>query len=111
MLDRWQKPGDVTDIPKYIYGGNKSFQSASSFYLNNANYVRLRNLQLGYSLPTEVAAKIKLNSAFFYVRGTNLFTHVKDKNQPFDPEQGSGSFSNLAEFIPKTVSFGINLGF
>ncbi len=111
VLDRWQKPGDVTDIPKYIYGGNKSFQSASSFYLNNANYVRLRNLQLGYSLPTEVAAKIKLNSAFFYVRGTNLFTHVKDKNQPFDPEQGSGSFSNLAEFIPKTVSFGINLGF
>ena len=111
ILERWQKPGDVTDIPKYIYGGNKSFQSASSFYLNNANYIRLRNLQLGYNLPSQLATKIRLNSAFFYVRGTNLFTFIKDKNQPFDPEQGSGSFSNLTEFIPRTVSVGINLGF
>ncbi len=111
ILDRWQKPGDVTDIPKYIYNGNKSFQSSSSFYLNNANYIRLRNLQIGYSLPSEMASKIKLSSAFFYVRGTNLFTYVKDKNQPFDPEQGSSSFSNLTEFIPKTISVGLNLGF
>ena len=111
ILDRWQKPGDVTDIPKYVYGGNKSFQSASSFYLNNSNYVRLRNLQIGYSLPSAMASKVKLNSAFFYVRGTNLYTFVKDKNQPFDPEQGAGSFSNLAEFIPRTISVGLNLGF
>lgn len=111
ILERWQKPGDVTDIPKYIYGGNKSFQSASTFYLNNANYIRLRNLQLGYNLAPEIATKIKLNSAFFYVRGTNLFTFVKDKNQPFDPEQGAGSNSDLREFIPKTISVGVNLGF
>ena len=111
ILDRWQKPGDVTDIPKYVADGNKGFENQSSFYLNNATYIRLRNLQLGYTLPSAMAAKIKLNSAFFYVRGTNLFTHVKDKNQPFDPEQGANSFSNLNEFIPKTVSFGLNLGF
>ncbi len=111
ILERWQKPGDVTDIPRYVYGGNRSFQSASSFYLNNANYIRLRNLQLGYTLPSEMASKIRLSSAFFYVRGTNLFTFVKDKNQPFDPEQGAGSFSNLTEFIPKTVSVGVNIGF
>jgi TonB-dependent starch-binding outer membrane protein SusC len=111
ILERWQKPGDVTDIPKYIYGGNKSFQSASSFYLNNANFVRLRNLQLGYNFPSETVSKLKLSSAFFYVRGTNIYTWVKDKNQPFDPEQGASSLSNLNEFIPKTISVGINLGF
>jgi TonB-dependent starch-binding outer membrane protein SusC len=111
VLDRWQKPGDLTNMPKYIYGGNKSFQSASTFYLNDATYVRLRNLQLGYLLPTQVAESIKLNSLFFYVRGTNLFTWVKDKNQPFDPEQGAASRSNLNELIPRTVSFGINVGF
>ncbi len=111
ILDRWQKPGDVTDIPKYIYGGNKSFQSSSSFYLNNGNFIRLRNLQLGYNLPQQLASQLKLSSAFFYIRGTNLYTWVKDKNQPFDPEQGASSLSNLNEFIPKTVSVGLNLGF
>jgi hypothetical protein len=98
-------------MPKYIFNGNKGFQNASSFYQNKGDYIRLRNLQLGYSLPSDMASKIKLSSAFFYVRGTNLFTHVKDKNQPFDPEQGASSFSNLNEFIPRTISVGLNLGF
>lgn len=111
ILDRWQKPGDVTDIPKYVYGGNKGFDNVSSFYLNNANYVRLRNMQLGYRVSQSLISRLKLSSAFFYVRGTNLFTWVKDKNQPFDPEQGALSRSNLNEFIPKTLTFGINVGF
>ncbi len=111
ILERWQKPGDMTDIPKYVYGGNKSFQSSSTFYLNNANYVRLRNLQVGYRIPQSSITSFGLSSVFFYVRGTNLFTWVKDKNQPFDPEQGASSRSNLNEFIPKTVSFGLNIGF
>ncbi len=111
ILGRWQKAGDVTDIPKYIYGGNKSFQSSSTFYLNNANYIRLRNLQVGYKLPNAIISKLKLTNVFFYVRGTNLITWVKDKNQPFDPEQGASSRSNLNEFIPKTVSAGLNIGF
>lgn len=111
VLDRWQKPGDVTDMPKYIFNGNRGFENASSFYQNKGDYIRLRNLQLGYSLPSDLASKIKLSSAFFYVRGTNLFTYVKDKNQPFDPEQGAGSLSNLNEFIPRTISVGLNLGF
>ena len=111
VLDRWQKPGDVTDMPKYVYGGNNGFENSSSFYLNNANYIRLRNIQLGYNLPASLLTKAKLNSVFFYVRGTNLYTRVKEKNQPFDPEQGAQGLSNLNEFIPKTVSFGLNLGF
>ncbi len=52
-----------------------------------------------------------MNNAFFYVRGTNLATWVKDDNLPFDPEQGSGSATNLNVFIPKTISVGLNRGF
>jgi TonB-dependent starch-binding outer membrane protein SusC len=111
ILDRWQKPGDVTDIPKYIAGGNKSFQSASTFYQNSGDYIRLRNLQIGYNLPKNLAANLRLTSAFFYIRGTNLYTWVKDKNQPFDPEQGASSRSNLNELIPRTLSAGLNIGF
>ena len=111
ILERWQKPGDMTDIPRYVYGGNKGFQGSSTFYLNKANYLRLRNLQLGYRVPQSSITRLGLSSVFFYVRGTNLVTWVKDKNQPFDPEQGASSRSNLNEFIPKTVSFGLNIGF
>ncbi len=111
VLDRWQKPGDVTDIPRYVYNGNKSFQSASTFYLNDATYWRLRNVQLGYTFEKATLERLKMNSLFFYIRGTNLFTYVKDKNQPFDPEQGASARSNLNEFIPRTVSLGVNIGF
>lgn len=111
VLDRWQKPGDVTDIPKYIYNGNKNFQSGSTFYLQKGDFVRLREIQLGYNLPKEVLAKAGISSANFYVRGTNLFTWVKDKNLAFDPEQGTGSASNLNVFIPKTVTVGLSVAF
>jgi TonB-dependent starch-binding outer membrane protein SusC len=111
ILDRWQKAGDVTDVPKYIYGGNRSFQSASTFYLNKGDFIRLRNVQLGYLVPASILSRAKLSSALIYVRGTNLFTWVKDKNLSFDPEQGTSSQSNLNVFIPKTISVGLNLGF
>ncbi len=111
QLDRWTTAGQVTDVPKYIYGGNKSFQSASTFYLVKGDFVRLRNLQLGYSLPKSVLSKLKIGNAFFYTRGTNLYTWVKDKKMPFDPEQGTGSATNLNVFIPKTVTVGLNVTF
>jgi hypothetical protein len=111
QLDRWTTAGQVTDVPKYIYGGNKSFQSASTFYLVKGDFVRLRNLQLGYSLPKSVLTKLKIGNAFFYTRGTNLYTWVKDKKMPFDPEQGTGSATNLNVFIPKTVTVGLNVTF
>ncbi|HYC28041.1 MAG TPA: hypothetical protein VEB42_04480, partial [Chitinophagaceae bacterium] len=111
VLDRWQKPGDITDIPKYIENGNKSFQSASTFWLNKGDFIRVRNLQLGYNVPRSILSRVKASSAFFYVRGTNLFTWVKDKNLPFDPEQGVTSATNLNVFIPKTMTVGLNLSF
>lgn len=111
QLERWQNPGDVTDIPRYVYGGNNSFQSASTFYLNKGDFIRVRNLQLGYTLPKSVLSKIGVSNALVYVRGANLFTWVRDKNLPFDPEQGTTSASNLNVFIPKSLTAGINLSF
>lgn len=109
VLDRWQEAGDVTDIPKYVYGGNNNFHSLSSFYLNKGDFIRLRNMQVGYTLPKSVISKLKMSSAFFYVRGTNIWTWVKDKNLMFDPEQGVTSTSSLQVYIPKTITVGLNL--
>lgn len=111
QLDAWKNPGDVTDVPKYVYGGNKLANSFSTFYLNKGDYIRLRNVQIGYDLPKSVTSRLKLSTATFYVRGTNLWTWVKDKNLAFDPEQGITSQTNLEVFIPKTITAGVNIGF
>jgi hypothetical protein len=111
QLDRWQQPGDVTDVPKYVYNGNRLAQNFSTFYLTKGDFIRLRNIQLGYTIPKAVTERLKMNSIFFYARGTNLWTWVKDDNMPFDPEAGVSSETNLEVFIPKTVTVGLNIGF
>ena len=111
QLDAWKQPGDITTVPKYVYNGNKNFNAGSTYNLNDGSFVRVRDIQLGYTLPKAYAEKLKIGSANFYVRGTNLFTWVKDENLPFDPEQGTGSASNLNVFIPKTVTVGLSLAF
>jgi TonB-linked SusC/RagA family outer membrane protein len=111
VLDRWQKPGDVTDIPKYIEGGNKQFHSFSTVYLAKGDFIRLRNIMFGYDIPKSALSKLKIESARFYVRGTNVWTWVNDKNLGWDPEQGVSSQTNLDVLIPRTVTVGLNLGF
>ncbi|TRZ83411.1 MAG: SusC/RagA family TonB-linked outer membrane protein [Sediminibacterium sp.] len=111
QLDAWRKPGDITNVPRYVYNGNKNFSGASTYNLNDGSFVRVRDIQLGYTLPKAYAEKLKIGSANIYVRGTNLFTWVKDENLPFDPEQGTASASNLNVFIPKTITVGLSLAF
>ena len=111
QLDAWRQPGDITTVPKYVYNGNKNFNASSTYNLNDGSFVRVRDIQFGYTLPKAYAEKLNIGSANFYVRGTNLFTWVKDENLPFDPEQGTSSASNLNVFIPKTVTVGLSLAF
>jgi hypothetical protein len=109
QLNRWTKPGDITDIPRYVYNGNRSFQSASTFSLAQGDYIRVRDLQIGYDLPKRDVEKVKMSAIRVYMRGSNLMTWVKDKRMAFDPEQGVSATTNLNVFIPKTVTFGINV--
>lgn len=110
-LRRWRKPGDVTDIPKYVFNGNKLSSEFSSRFLYKGDYIRLRDLQVGYNFPKDIVSKIHASSLNFYVRGTNLWTWVKDKNLKFDPEQGGTSQTNLDIFIPRTLSVGLSVIF
>ena len=111
-LARWQKPGDITDVPKMVYGNGTNSFAVSDRMLYKGDFIRLRDVTLSYSLPTSVISKAKLSSVRFYARGSNLFTSVKDKKLPFDPESGgTGGTNNFELFIPKTVTFGVNVGF
>jgi TonB-linked SusC/RagA family outer membrane protein len=110
-LKRWQKPGDITDVPKYVYGSANGSSSFSTRFLQKGDYIRMRNITLGYNLDSKVASRLHMNSLNFYVRGTNLWTKTYDKNLTIDPEQGVNSASNLDIYYSKTITVGLSLGF
>ncbi|MFD3001149.1 SusC/RagA family TonB-linked outer membrane protein [Pontibacter toksunensis] len=111
VLDRWQEPGDITDVPRYEYNLTNSSSSFSTRLLYSGDFIRLRNLQLGYDLPTQWVEKIKLSRANVYVRGTNLLTKVYDEDLPIDPEAGVNGIQNANVPISKAVTVGLNVSF
>jgi hypothetical protein len=111
QLNAWKKPGDKTDVPQILVGGNNNSNQPSTRWLYKGNYIRLRNVQLNYNLPADVIKKWHFASLSIYIRGTNLLTFATDKNLPFDPESGINSTANLEVLIPKTIAGGIKIGF
>lgn len=111
QLGRWQAPGDVADIPKYVYGGAMNSNAESSRWYYKGDFVRLRDLTLSYQVPKSVTDAIKLDNVRFYVRGTNLWTKAFDEDITFDPEQPINGVNDLQILIQRTISVGLTLGF
>ena len=111
QLGRWQKPGDVTDIPKYVYGGANVSNAESSRWYYKGDFIRLRDLTLSYTVPKSATNVLKLDNVRFYVRGTNLWTKAFDKDITFDPEQPITGVNDLQILIQRTISVGLSLGF
>ncbi len=110
MLRRWQKPGDVTDIPRV----GDSYKS--SRFIENGSFMRIKNVTLGYNFPKELIGKIKLKSARIFVIGQNLYTFTSYSGM--DPEVNYYSNDNIimgTDFFtyPQSRSFlfGLNVGF
>jgi TonB-linked SusC/RagA family outer membrane protein len=110
-LDRWQKPGDITDVPKYIYGNTNSSNAASSRYLYKGDFIRLRSLMVAYDLPANLLKKWNMTGLSFYVRGNNIWTKTFDSRIAIDPEQPINGLANNQFFIPKSYTVGLNLSF
>lgn len=97
--------------PKPYFNTGKNHQ-VQSRYLQNAAYMRIKNIQLGYTLPLSVTSKLKLSNVRFYVSGENLFT-VTNLIETFDPETiGLGGYNDGKTYpLSKVYSFGINVNF
>jgi len=111
QLGRWQNPGDITDIPKYVYGGAMTSNAESSRWYYKGDFIRLRDVTLSYLLPKKIIDAVKMDNARFYVRGTNLWTKAFDDNITFDPEQPITGVNDLQILIQRTISVGLTLGF
>ena len=122
QMDRWQKPGDITDIPRASTLPNADGSSnngfASSRFLEDGSFLRLRNVSLGYTLPKQLVAKAGIERLRIYVNATNLLTFTGYSGA--DPEGNTaadythGTVQGLDFAIPpqpRQVVFGASLTF
>lgn len=76
LLDRWQRPGDITDIPRLTI--TRVMVPNSSRYVLDASYLKLSNVSLGYKFPKKLVSRLGLNNVAVFTNATNLFYVYKD---------------------------------
>ncbi|MDD7913525.1 SusC/RagA family TonB-linked outer membrane protein [Polaribacter ponticola] len=118
-LNSWSQTNTSSSLPKLTNNPAQHYSSASSYYVEDGSYLRLKNIQLGYNLPENIASRLGLGSLRVFLQGKNLITWTKYSG--LDPEinlqnYGGGGSTNLdigvdrgAYPVSKTVLLGINL--
>jgi TonB-dependent starch-binding outer membrane protein SusC len=118
VLTAWSKPGDVTNIPRPVYNDNVSNGSGlpMSFNVFSGDFVKLKNVSLGYNVPKNILDRVKIRSARLYVSGQNLAIFTAYPGP--DPEVSSNGNGNTNQGIDRntvpnarTYTVGLNLGF
>lgn len=99
---RWQKPGDITDIPRLSAGQDANVASQSTRFLTKADYLGLNNARIGYTMPNKFTEKLMLSKFNIFVSGDNLFMSTKRKGlNPSSSENGNSNtyrYSTLSTF-------------
>lgn len=112
VVNRWTpETRDAATYPvlhrtAYNYDTSNDFKN-STYWLKDASYVRLKNLEIGYNLPTKITKKLKISNARIYLNGQNLFTW--DKLKYWDPESLQGRL--VLHPVMKVYNVGISMTF
>ena len=94
-MDRWTGEGSSNSFPRLVQGNSSNWVS-SDLYVSDGSYLRLKNLELGYTIPESLTRKAFISRLRLYVSGENLLTFTKYHG--FDPE------------ISTTTSLGVDYG-
>lgn len=105
-MGRWTPENPSNKLPRL---GGYSNAEISSFYIQDASYLRLRNLELGYTIPASLLKKTGVSKLRFYVAAQNALTFTKMEN--FDPERLRGRNTDQNVPLYKVYTFGVNLKF
>jgi len=118
VMTRWLKPGDKTEIPRVVFGDNVSNGSAfaQSQNVEKGDFIKLRNLTLGYTLPADLVQKAKISNVRAYISGQNLAI-LTNYTGP-DPEVSTNGAGNTNQGIDRnsvanarTILFGLRIDF
>ena len=106
VLDAWTTANTSSTIPALSTMNTADEGRASSYFVENGSYLKLRNLQFGYSLPQSILSKLKMTNARIYLSGQNLLT-IKSKSLTCtDPENPDWAYP-----LATSISFGVQIGF
>ena len=115
-IDNVRVMNDDTDIPRATFSDPNENTRTSDRYIEDGSYVRIRNINLGYNLPTSVTNKIKATHVKVYVQVQNAYTFTKYSG--FDPEVGSDTWDRNLFGVdngrypsPRIYTVGLNVGF
>ena len=113
-LGRWTGPGTSNNIPRLVDGDpNGNFSNPSAYYLESGAFFRIKNLQIGYTLPQHLMSHFGLQKVRIYVSGYNLLTFTKYDG--YDPEIGGGTTNYGIDegFYPQARTYlaGLSIGF
>ena len=111
-LGRWVGEGTSNTFPRLTTNDtNNNFSNPSDFYLEDGDYLRLKTIQIGYSLPDSILDKLGIDKLRIYYTAENLLTFTKYSG--YDPEIGGGIFGIDRGYYPQAVTnqLGINLQF
>jgi len=111
-MSRWTGAGTSNDYPRLKNNDtNQNFSRPSDFYLEDGDYIRLKIIQLGYSLPSKVISEIGATKLRVYVTGENLITFTDYSG--YDPEIGGDILGIDRGYYPqaRTILFGANFKF
>lgn len=111
-LDYWTENNKNAYWPKpYHTGEIDKNRQITNQYMQNAAYIRLKNLQIGYSIPPQILRKCNIQRLRIFLTGENLFT-ISSINENFDPEVDNGNFGSGKIYpLMRTFSCGLNLEF
>lgn len=113
ILNRWTGEGSTNDNPRLTRDDpNGNYRKMSAYYLQKGDYMRIKLVQLGYTLPKEVTSRFGSSKVRLYVTGENLFTFTKYTG--YDPEIAGGNEYGIDRaYYPqaRTFLFGANIQF
>ncbi len=109
VKDRWIDDGQIHNFPRIIYESNQTSQNTrmSDFFLQDGTFTRIKNVQIGYSIPSNLLKKIDIERIRVYVSASNLYTFTKYKG--FDPEVGQNT-TGFSVFENKDLGIGVDNG-
>jgi TonB-linked SusC/RagA family outer membrane protein len=107
-LDRWTGEGTSNSVPRAVFNDPNKNTRPSDRFIEDGDYLRIKSLILGYTIPEGLLSRYKVKSLRVYASAFNLYTFTKYTG--FDPEVGTSGIDNSVYPVTGTYSLGINIG-
>lgn len=110
ILNRWQKPGDITNVPRLSSGKDVNVASSSTRYITNSDFLSLNSVRVGYTVPKKLTERIGISSFNIFVTGDNLF--LLSARDGFNPSTNEVGSSDMYRYSPlSTYALGLRVKF